>query len=342
MKNEGQLKYLVENALDFLQRAFEDINGDPKYAYIHFWSGVELFLKARIIMEHWSLIIKGQPNLEKYLIGDFCSKNFDEMCDVLEKVISAPIDKDHKQILNDIKNQRNKWVHFSNNLSERDNAKLISDQMHGWYILNLYLNKKWHLNFYNFTSKIKTVYEQIEKKYQPYQELVYKEYIKNELVNLLKKDKFNTRLFRCSNCSFCSSTRPRYQDKLIYESSCKLCGYESINLFYTCEKCQSVNQFSELHCACKKCNEKYSWIKLILKIKVYKLEEHSDVHCYCGSNKLIEYDNQFFCFECRKAFTEDDINECSFCQSLGPENMEDGCYHCLHYEPDWELLYPRN
>ncbi|KTC76163.1 hypothetical protein Lbir_0232 [Legionella birminghamensis] len=341
MKNRKQLQFIIENAIDFLKKSLEDINGDLKFSYINFWTGVELLLKARIISEHWSLIVKGQPNLDKYLSGDFCSINFDEMCDVLEKVISSPIDKAHKNILTNIKNHRNKWIHFCNPLSEKDKALLLSDQMHGLYILNLYLNSRWKFVFYDFNYQIKSAYKQLEEEYGPYKKFVYTYYIHDEIANIIKKDRLNIRLSVCPSCRFFCAIRPRYTENIIFNSSCKLCGYELISLFATCEKCKKPNVFSEEKCICNNCHKKYLWVELLTKINIFKLEDHFDVHCYCGSHSLIEYQNDYFCFECKKKFPQDDLNECIYCHGLGPEEMESGCYHCQNYEPCWEDLYPQ-
>ena len=48
---------LVENAFDFLFKAISEIEGQPKYSVIHFYAAVELFVKARLMKEHWSLVI---------------------------------------------------------------------------------------------------------------------------------------------------------------------------------------------------------------------------------------------------------------------------------------------
>jgi hypothetical protein len=43
---------LVNNALDFLQRAVDDLAESAKYSAVHFNTAVELFLKARLMHEH--------------------------------------------------------------------------------------------------------------------------------------------------------------------------------------------------------------------------------------------------------------------------------------------------
>jgi hypothetical protein len=48
---------LVANAIDFLTLATEEFEGRPKHSIIAFHSAVELVLKARLMHEHWSLVV---------------------------------------------------------------------------------------------------------------------------------------------------------------------------------------------------------------------------------------------------------------------------------------------
>lgn len=48
---------LVENAFDFLDKAGREFENEPKYSVIHFYAALELFLKARLLHEHWTLIL---------------------------------------------------------------------------------------------------------------------------------------------------------------------------------------------------------------------------------------------------------------------------------------------
>jgi len=42
---------LVDNALNFLDQAFNELRASPKYSVIHFYAAVELFLKARLLRD---------------------------------------------------------------------------------------------------------------------------------------------------------------------------------------------------------------------------------------------------------------------------------------------------
>ena len=71
---------LAKNAFDFLKQAIEEFDKSPKYSVIHFCAAVEMILKARLMTEHWSLIVSKpeQANLVRFLAGEFASVTMDE------------------------------------------------------------------------------------------------------------------------------------------------------------------------------------------------------------------------------------------------------------------------
>jgi len=48
--------FLTVNAIDFIDKAIREFQcRNIKYSTINFFSGIELFLKARLFADHWSL-----------------------------------------------------------------------------------------------------------------------------------------------------------------------------------------------------------------------------------------------------------------------------------------------
>jgi len=72
---------LVLNALDFLQRSADEVESAPNHSVIDFCTAIELFLKARLLAEHWTLIYldltkairEKKANLTKFCSGDVVS-----------------------------------------------------------------------------------------------------------------------------------------------------------------------------------------------------------------------------------------------------------------------------
>lgn len=338
-KVEQQIHKLIINALDFLETAANEIKTKPKYSYIHFWSGIELLLKARVCKEHWTLVVKTpHPNLTKFLKNNFVSKNFEDLCEILKVTIKLPLEQNHKNKLETIKKHRNKWIHFYQNEDEQiAKGELITDQLHGWYILNHYLTKIWINEFRTYQQQVNQIYSIISSNNTEYFTIAY-QHIK-PLLKKISQDR-EQRLVQCSRCEFKSCLTPKYEDGTIFKLACEVCGYELINIFYTCEKCNTTNMLSSKNAKCSKCFHLYEWSYLLSKIKNNLLERNTDVHCYCSSDNLLDLKDGFFCVDCHKSFTDDELNECPHCQKLGPENMDLGCELCQNFEPCWEDLYP--
>ncbi|HDX8403318.1 TPA: hypothetical protein RQN00_003427 [Aeromonas dhakensis] len=73
MENNEMLGRLVDNAFDFLNKAVVELNDYPKFSVINFHAAVELFLKARLMKENWSLVVSNrqEPNWDKFISGNF-------------------------------------------------------------------------------------------------------------------------------------------------------------------------------------------------------------------------------------------------------------------------------
>jgi len=89
---DGQFKGVVENAIDFQERAFQDMERAPKYSPISFTAAVELLLKARLMLEHWSLIIDDprRAKAASYRRGDFKSVGMEEAIQRLQDIAGVP------------------------------------------------------------------------------------------------------------------------------------------------------------------------------------------------------------------------------------------------------------
>ncbi len=89
MNNSADM--LILNGIDFLEKSLGEFKEQPKYSIIHFAISVEILLKARLAIEHWSLIVNKEPNKKKYDLGDFVSVNLDETVKRLRNVVGENI-----------------------------------------------------------------------------------------------------------------------------------------------------------------------------------------------------------------------------------------------------------
>ena len=93
---ERMFDSLVRNAIDFLERSVHELEKEPKYSVIDFSAAVELFLKARLFKEHWSLIVSKieKVTIQGFQNGDFQSVTIDECLQRLHSVASEAL-KEH-------------------------------------------------------------------------------------------------------------------------------------------------------------------------------------------------------------------------------------------------------
>ena len=113
---------VIDNALDFLYSAAnnlwdENLSGNQqlKFSSIHLYEGIELLLKARLLQEHWSLIIRDFDKYKKgsFTNGDFISTTFEQSCKRLESFCGFNLERAAYNAFNNLRKLRNKYVHFS-------------------------------------------------------------------------------------------------------------------------------------------------------------------------------------------------------------------------------------
>lgn len=79
---------VVGNAVDFFKTSLKEFKARPKYSVINFCSGLELILKARLLNEHWALIVRRpeDASLPQFQNGDFVSVTIDETINRLNNI----------------------------------------------------------------------------------------------------------------------------------------------------------------------------------------------------------------------------------------------------------------
>ncbi|MBU6525536.1 hypothetical protein OGR47_00695 [Methylocystis sp. MJC1] len=153
-------KTLTDSAFDFLKRSAGEIDDHPKYSVIHFAIAVELLLKARLMHEHWSLVVEkvSDADINDFLSGKCKTVSTGEAIKRLEKVCQQSIPMPSAKQFEKIAAHRNKMVHFFHEATSTQNSKglvegIVKEQCLGWFYLeNLLL--QWSDQFSEFAVKI--------------------------------------------------------------------------------------------------------------------------------------------------------------------------------------------
>jgi hypothetical protein len=327
---------LTDNAVDFLKRAIDDFKAQPKHSIINFHTAVELFLKARLLHEHWSLIVLKGPDRQKFEAGDFISVTFDEACLRLQNIVQSPIPEGARKNFDAIRKHRNKMVHF---FHEADGASgpeieaIAREQLRAWYDLHKLLTSHWDPIFIDYGKQ----FVLIEEKLTGHREFLRAKF--NDLASSIKDEISNGAQFRmCGSCAF-ESARANVVLGALLESECLVCRYQDRWLDYECSDCGAPGRLREGgDFACRKCGNGDDQEAIFDRINEFEVtsdnyfEAHVPAHCSeCeGYHSVAEYKGKFLCVICLSV--SDEVNACGWCGEFGTGDMEDsnlgGCTVC--------------
>lgn len=344
MTNDLMFKRLVDNALDFLSRAVDDLQEHPKYSIINFHASVELFVKARLMAEHWTLIVskKQEPDLEKFAAGDFQSVTLDEAASRLDKVVNSGLSKKELEVFRNVINHRNKTVHFFHEAHSCEAAKelrqnIVKQQLTAWYFLHGLLTDRWKETFFDWADEIAKIDKNL-RTLQAFLDVVFESL--SETIASLKKQGAIFR--RCPSCNF-ESNMHEDEEELVYESKCLVCGLSRRSLQITCPDCGKRVFFEgEGFSICDNCEKKFEEDDLVDILQndtaahiaiadgddSWRLGNCSECDGYHTVVRM--EDDKFICVSCFEVF--DHLGLCSWCNEPNTGDMESsylcGCNFC--------------
>lgn len=341
MNKSKLLDRLMENALDFLDRAVDDLEKHPKFSLINFYTAVELFLKARLMMEHWTLVVssKQEPDLDKFQRGDFQSVTLDLANDRLTRVAKSGLTSQELKIIKDVGIHRNQMVHFfhvSSAKGEADAARrgVVRLQLTAWYALHNVLTGQWAEKFKKWKKQVVRIDRNLRKQ---------KEYLKvvfdNKTGDLAQLRADGVLLLTCPSCSFKARKHEKDLDSP-YKAECLVCGLEDTCINIECDNCKRLLRFvGDGYTTCK-CGREYSPDDLAEALTdqgaalVAAMEGDFTENANCGDcdghHSVVEIEGEYFCTGCFGLF--DHIEFCGCCNEGNTSDMEhsawSGCNHC--------------
>jgi len=237
LTKDDLLDRLVENALDFLLHSVQEIEAQPKYSIVHFHAAIELFLKARLLAEHWSLVVtkRRTPDWDKFVAGDFVSVSLEEAADKLDKAVKSGLSQAEFNIFKDVTKHRNKTVHFFHeaHASTQDTALvpgLAKKQLTAWYHLHRLIVGRWKNVFEPWSDKIKKADRSL-REIHAFLQIVYDQ--RRPDIESLKS--LGSTFDACPSCRF-----PAQEHKLDakpYEAKCLVCDLSERCVAIECPYC---------------------------------------------------------------------------------------------------------
>lgn len=149
---EEMFHAVVRNAIDFIDASIDDLEKRPKNGIVDFYTAIELFLKARLMEEHWTLIL-GKPdsaNIHSFSVGDFHSVYLEDAAKRLKDVLDDSIPEKALDKFKALGEHRNQIVHFAHtDYQDVAGAKagVVVEQWSAWHHLHDLLTNKWNQIF---------------------------------------------------------------------------------------------------------------------------------------------------------------------------------------------------
>lgn len=280
---DQQFTRLCENGLGFVAKAIDQLweYSSPdalKYSVIHFYSGVELLLKARLMHEHWTLIV-ADPNkadIDEFLNGDAQTVGQKQAVQRLKKVAKVTVPANATNSFEELRKHRNRMVHFYHpidvNEPDRDKQReaVILEQCRGWFYLRRLLGDEWRDVFAAFQNEVDDINAAM-KRHREYLRTVYDQ-IRPELETAGRE---GATLATCSTCGFEAQLLNKIGPQ---EHSCRVCLAKESFVLHLCpnEDCRKKTLLAPETCTAWRCEHCSSSIGLDDVLHEYTIEGKAD------------------------------------------------------------------
>lgn len=279
---------LLDNGLDFIQSALENLQGAPdpkeiKYGILHLANGIELVLKARLAREDWRLLFRKVEKADKRLYdsGDFESVYFDDCLKRLKKHCRVEIPPNDKQILNELRKKRNKITHLGIADSSEALKSITAKALNA--LIDL-IQKEWNPD--NFDDECKEYYDDIRKLMVNFDEFV------DTRMKAIKDQLKGVDPITCPSC---------FQDAALIDSGteCLFCGLSITD----------PEEAADLY------------IENVLNISQYRTIKDGgdwpqDECPECELESLVTVGEKFICFNCSTRFDPNEFVCCAICDKI--------------------------
>jgi len=335
---------MAESGFEFLERAIDEFSSSAKFSTIHFATAIEIFLKAKLMCEHWSLLLDKPDQADKaaFFKGDAKTITPDQAIDRLKRIASVNVHQAYRDTFDRIAKHRNKMVHFvhagtSEDVDPTIRHAIAEEQCGGWLALRTLLSE-WP-EFESYGTQIWQISRKMEG---------HKAYLKKAYEARRPELKAHTdaggRVIKCPSCHF-KSVKVGEPTGAIAEANCLVCRFFNGSEFcIDCsnEDCGKPIRFTSYECPppkCPKCKTAISKEEIgeILDtsepLSKDTYVDHVDINCpeCSGYHTVVPHHDIYVCTEC--FHTDETMEVCGWCSDgqLGgvPEHSAlVGCDFC--------------
>lgn len=334
MSSKKLFKILADNAVSLLRESVEELEKSPKRSLISFATAIELFLKARLLMEHWALIYDKPQDAHqtKFHEGDFYSVGLKECAKRLSNICGVQIHPNELKQFETIHEHRNKLIHFFHpdlepHAKEEFRQDVLKAELVGWHYLTAMLQRK------DFEPHFRThMLEIVKIKGSMRQQ---KGFLKEKYL-VVKKGLKSKSLISCPYCEF-DATEITRDDTPLLQIVCHVCETQSSRIQTTCPECghHPINTEGGKG-TCEKCDGEITLDDLLDQFgncgtPKDELIDPSVAYCSdCSEEAVITHNEDWLCLNC--AVIHDETGNCSHCGTLVTGNLQwsalNGCSQC--------------
>lgn len=318
MKTSNLFGTLTESAIEFLRESVAEVEPNPQRSLISFATAIELFLKARLLREHWTLVHE-KPQLARlgdFTSGDFVSVNLRECATRLENICSVRIPPNGLRQFLDIQKHRNKLIHFFHpDLTRKAKTtlreKVVSDELRGWvHLMRLLKSPDFRDHFQSKLSQIERIERQMFRN---------RRFLREKYKIVLPEVKEARKGAPAVECGYCEFDATLVVDDTLplRVTECRVCELSTSTVLGTCRGCKALVETDCGEGKCGKCGK-------ALKLKDL-IEEYGDLKS--PKDEMIE-PSVAFCGECSEqaVVCVEDRWVCLYCGSIHSQTGE--CGHC--------------
>ena len=328
---------LLESGIDFLRSSLDELQHKPKLSIIHFAFGLELLFKARLMAEHWSLILQdpGSSSISQVADGEFLSVSLDEALRRLQNITMTPISESAKSSFKSVARHRNKVVHFIHpnlNGTAESLAEITKEQLRAWRHFRRLVQRSWAGFYSSVDAEIAQLEAQLRQN-RAYLSLVYE-----ELLPAIEKGRLKGAIFRpCGACGFEAARREHVYGRFVFIDKCLVCEFQESIAKFECLSCGSqLDHISRrIGCHCTGCGSSWGFGDLAYLIVGYTAELIYCGNCSIGTSEATVCcdASTWLCLSCLETFPLDQSGSCGRCgnTSVGrslERSPEVGCSCC--------------
>lgn len=342
MDKKVLIKGVVQNALGFIEYSVNEIK-TPEYAkfsLIHFCTAIELFVKARLMSEHWVLILTKPEaaDLQDFYKGKLHSVSLVEGIRRLEKILGEEFRPEEKKCFESIVKHRNQLMHFHHpdqNDLDAFRTKVSAEQLRAWFYLYRLLTGRWQTYF----TKLKSVLDKLDRKMQGLSAYLQEKYelLKPDINQLIQDGE---RIDNCPSCGYRALSIEAVLGPLT-KSRCKVCEWISEQIEFTCPYCQrkvSLKDMGEGNC--DHCGKRIE-PQHITKQFAQESGDNSFIIGNCkeceSHHTVIPCEGKYLCTYC--FYISDVLEECPWCNellnSIEFDGVPEGCFRCSSNRERW-------